>query len=297
MDNENLLKMAQFIMELRKEKELTQRDLAEQLGVTDKAVSKWERGLSCPDISLLSKLSHVLGVTTSELLNGERTNPPNSGDEAKDGTMAQVNDASTSNVKSRNAVWKFIAKASITAFLAILILIGCNLAIESGLGWAILPLKITFFIWLAVILGAFIMGKNKISTVLLCSSLIYFSTFYYASLNETQAEVINTLSEFPKAYIPHYTIILVMLVVSIALVVTASLKKNRSGDTDFLLTAVSITIIILSLITVPSIMDYVDLNALGVDGTFTILLLLNVVTNSILLALLSRRYIRQMVKS
>ncbi len=69
MDNE---KIAHFISELRKEKKLTQKELAEQLGVTDKAVSKWERGLSCPDISLLSKLSTVLGITTTELLNGEK---------------------------------------------------------------------------------------------------------------------------------------------------------------------------------------------------------------------------------
>ena len=78
MANENLPKMAQFISKLRKEKKLTQKDLAEQLGVTDKAVSKWERGLGCPDISLLSKLSQVLGVTTSEILNGKKTSPSES---------------------------------------------------------------------------------------------------------------------------------------------------------------------------------------------------------------------------
>ena len=72
MVNDNLLKMAQFIAKLRKENKLTQKQLAKYLGVTDKAVSKWERGLSCPDISLLSKLSYTLGVTTSELLSGEK---------------------------------------------------------------------------------------------------------------------------------------------------------------------------------------------------------------------------------
>ena len=72
MATENFSKMPQFISELRKEKKLTQKDLAEQLGVTDKAVSKWERGLSCPDISLLSKLSQALDITINELLNGEK---------------------------------------------------------------------------------------------------------------------------------------------------------------------------------------------------------------------------------
>lgn len=72
MDNEQNEKMGKFISDLRKSKGMTQKVLAEQLKVTDKAVSKWERGISCPDISLLIPLGKILGVSTSELLNGER---------------------------------------------------------------------------------------------------------------------------------------------------------------------------------------------------------------------------------
>lgn len=61
-----------FISELRKEKGLTQAELAEKLNVTDKAVSKWETGRSIPDVSLLIPLSENLGVTVTELLKGER---------------------------------------------------------------------------------------------------------------------------------------------------------------------------------------------------------------------------------
>lgn len=68
MDNE---KIGNFIATLRKNKELTQRELALKLSVTDKAVSKWERGLSFPDITLLSSLAKVLEVDVSEILNGE----------------------------------------------------------------------------------------------------------------------------------------------------------------------------------------------------------------------------------
>ena len=64
--------MGRFISELRKTQKMTQKDLAEKLNVSDKAVSKWERGLSCPDISLLSSLSDILGVSIDELLNGEK---------------------------------------------------------------------------------------------------------------------------------------------------------------------------------------------------------------------------------
>ncbi len=54
----------------RREKGLTQEGLAEKLGVSSQAVSKWENDLSCPDISLLPKLAQVLGLTTDELLTG-----------------------------------------------------------------------------------------------------------------------------------------------------------------------------------------------------------------------------------
>lgn len=47
---------------------MTQQDLASRLQITDKAVSKWERGLSCPDISLLPQLAEILGVTVDELV-------------------------------------------------------------------------------------------------------------------------------------------------------------------------------------------------------------------------------------
>lgn len=65
MNNE---RMANFIYELRKTKNLTQKQLAEKLNITDKAVSKWERGLGYPDIKTLSSLAEILGVTTNELI-------------------------------------------------------------------------------------------------------------------------------------------------------------------------------------------------------------------------------------
>ena len=56
---------------LRRKKELKQDALAEMLGVSPQAVSKWENDQSCPDISLLPKLSQILGVTVDELLTGK----------------------------------------------------------------------------------------------------------------------------------------------------------------------------------------------------------------------------------
>ena len=59
-----------LIRALRTQKGLTQKALAETVGVGDKAVSKWERGLGCPDVSLLPELSRVLGVGLETLLTG-----------------------------------------------------------------------------------------------------------------------------------------------------------------------------------------------------------------------------------
>ena len=62
--------MGKLILSLRKEKGLTQKELADRLQISDNAVSKWERGLSCPDISLLPRLAEILGVGVEELLTG-----------------------------------------------------------------------------------------------------------------------------------------------------------------------------------------------------------------------------------
>lgn len=65
-------KIGKFIATLRKEKNLTQQELGTKLFVTDKAVSKWERGLSLPDISLLNQLAKVLDVEVVDILDGKK---------------------------------------------------------------------------------------------------------------------------------------------------------------------------------------------------------------------------------
>ena len=64
--------LGSFVAALRREKGWTQKELAERLHVTDKAVSKWERRVSMPDTALLIPLAETLGVSVTELLRGER---------------------------------------------------------------------------------------------------------------------------------------------------------------------------------------------------------------------------------
>lgn len=68
----NQEKIGKFILECRKEKKLTQTELAEKLGVTDKSVSNWENGRNMPDLSLFKPLCEILDISINDLISGEK---------------------------------------------------------------------------------------------------------------------------------------------------------------------------------------------------------------------------------
>ena len=134
----NQEKIGKFISELRKEKKLTQEGLAEKLNITKNAVSKWERGLGLMDISLLKPLSEILGVSVSELLNGEKLESINDN---------IINDTITSSTKAyaKREKNKFIKKLIITISIFI-ILIFSTLIVVSELNYGIVPLGSKMYI-------------------------------------------------------------------------------------------------------------------------------------------------------
>ena len=67
------IKIGKFIAEMRKEQNMTQRQLAEHLNISDKTVSKWECGKGMPDNSILLELCDVLQINVNELLSGEKS--------------------------------------------------------------------------------------------------------------------------------------------------------------------------------------------------------------------------------
>ncbi len=71
MNNMDCRKVGELILQLRKEKNMTQKELADAMNISDKTISKWERGLGCPDVSLLSDLSNILGVNIEKILAGD----------------------------------------------------------------------------------------------------------------------------------------------------------------------------------------------------------------------------------
>ena len=68
----NQEKIGKFIAECRKAKKLTQSELAEKLGVTDKSVSNWENGRNMPDLSLFKSLCELLDISINDLISGEK---------------------------------------------------------------------------------------------------------------------------------------------------------------------------------------------------------------------------------
>ncbi len=84
----NLVKTGQFLQELRKEKGLTQEQLAAEMGVTRRTVSRWETGNNAPDLDILIELSDFYDVDLREILNGER-NSESMNEEMKE-TVLQV---------------------------------------------------------------------------------------------------------------------------------------------------------------------------------------------------------------
>lgn len=93
------IKIGKFIAEIRKEKGLTQSQLAEKLLISNKTVSKWETGKGMPEVSLMLPLCEELGINVNELLTGERIPTKNYIEKAEENMMKLVNEAQESKKK------------------------------------------------------------------------------------------------------------------------------------------------------------------------------------------------------
>lgn len=144
-------KIGIFIQQLRKENNLTQKELGEQLNITDKAISKWERGLSCPDISLIIPLARILGVSASELLNGcKDSEPPSEKTETIIEEALEYSDRTSKNrlEKIRMGVLIF---CSVTFLLTVFICFICDFYITGRLSWSLVVTASLVFSWLLLL--------------------------------------------------------------------------------------------------------------------------------------------------
>jgi len=115
-------KVGTFIQSLRKEKNLTQKELAEKLGVTDRAISKWENGRGMPDVSLMKPLCDILGITVSELLSGERIGKEDYQEKSEFRFLDTI-EISEKKIKKKNSLLRVIAAITVLLLIAGIVLV------------------------------------------------------------------------------------------------------------------------------------------------------------------------------
>ena len=141
----DLIKIGRFIADCRKKKKITQEQLAERLYITDKAVSKWERGLSLPDADKMLDLCNILDINVNELLNGEKIDMQNYEKKMEELLVELAKQEELKNKRLITDMWVLTITTFI--FYIALILISCSL-LEEGpiLGTIICVSTIVFII-------------------------------------------------------------------------------------------------------------------------------------------------------
>ena len=124
----NQEKIGKFISQLRKEKNMTQQELADKLGVTDRAISHWENGRRLPDYSLLKDLCDILSISINELFSGERISKEDYKKKADENLMSALENSSFSLQEKINYFkkkWKKDNRFGLTVgMIVILVIIG-----------------------------------------------------------------------------------------------------------------------------------------------------------------------------
>ena len=113
----NQIKIGKFIADCRKQVNLTQMQLAEKLGITDKAVSKWERGIAMPDTSIMLELCDILHISVNELLCGEKISMENNNQKNEELMLAMAKELEQKSKTVWTSMWAIMI-VSMTALLA-----------------------------------------------------------------------------------------------------------------------------------------------------------------------------------
>ena len=163
----NQTEIGEFIAKCRKEKKLTQAQLAERLNITDRAVSKWETGKSMPDSSIMLELCEILGITVNDLLSGEKISMESYEKKADENLIALKR--KDENNMTKNAVISLLFSA--TLLIGIMVCLICNIAISGNLTWSLIPISSIVFTWV-VSFPSIILGKKG-----MLISLISLSAF------------------------------------------------------------------------------------------------------------------------
>ncbi len=117
----NQIKIGEFIASQRKINNLTQAALAEKLGITDRAVSKWERGKGMPDVSIMLDLCEIFGITVNELLCGEKISMENNNQKNEQLLLDMAKEVEQKNKTIWTSMWVIMSVSMTALFAGILI--------------------------------------------------------------------------------------------------------------------------------------------------------------------------------
>lgn len=126
----DLIKIGKFIADCRKKKKITQQELADKLYITDRAVSKWERGLSLPDADKMLDLCNILDINVNELLNGEKINMKDYNKKTEELLLELAKQDELKNKKLMTSMWTILISSAIFYFGILILAIN---TLEEGL--------------------------------------------------------------------------------------------------------------------------------------------------------------------
>lgn len=168
--------IGQFIAKCRREKNLTQAQLAEKLNITDRAVSKWETGKSMPDSAIMLELCEILGITVNELFSGEKVNMENAEIYQKkaDENLIALKKRDENNLSKNMIVFILFSAALMTGIMVCAI---CDIAISGTFTWSLIPISSIVFAWV-VSFPVIVLGKRGIAGSLAALSIFIFLYLY-----------------------------------------------------------------------------------------------------------------------
>ena len=147
----DLIKIGKFIAATRKEKNITQEKLAEKLNITDRAISKWERGLSLPDADKMLELCNILDINVNKLLNGE------------------IIDMKDYNKKTEELLIKMAKQEELK-----------NKELLTSM-WIILIVSVVFYVAI-ILLAVYTLKKGTLLGIIICVSTLIFLVAGFISL-------------------------------------------------------------------------------------------------------------------
>lgn len=173
----NQAKIGKFISACRKDKKMTQAQLAEKLNITDRAVSKWETGKSMPDASVMLELCGILDITVNELLSGEKACTERY--EKKTDEYLPAQKRKENNSPKKNVVISAVFSAALLT--GIIVCLICDFSISGILIWSPIPVISSVLAWV-IIFPSIIFGKKGIKISLISLSVFTVPYLYLLSI-------------------------------------------------------------------------------------------------------------------